>query len=146
MDEPVQSHSVWQLDGGRGFRALTRGLRWIALGAILILWALTRQGVLCLLALGAGYRLFVHKDFAPEVDYVALGQFVGLIARAFANGSPYPLSIFLNVRLVQKLSFKRRVQSGVRGFGKYEKAVDYTEHIGFLVLLRPPGYRRSSAG
>jgi len=46
-------------------------------GAILILWALTRQGVLCLLALGAGYRLFVHKDFAPEVDYVALGQFVG---------------------------------------------------------------------
>ena len=71
---------VWQLDGGRGYRALTRGLRWIALGAILILWALTRQGVLCLLALGAGYRLFVHKDFAPEVDYVALGQFVGLIA------------------------------------------------------------------
>ena len=36
--------------------------------------------LVCLLALGAGYRLFVHKDFAPEVDYVALGQFVGLIA------------------------------------------------------------------
>ena len=41
---------------------------------------LLRCLVLCLLALGAGYRLFVHKDFAPEVDYVALGQFVGLIA------------------------------------------------------------------
>src|SRR5207247_2869914 len=71
---------VWQLDGGRGFRALTRGLRWVALAAILILWALTKQGMLCLLALGAGYRLFVHKDFAAEADYVALGQFVGLIA------------------------------------------------------------------
>ena len=71
---------VWQLDGGRGFRALTWIHRWIALAAILVLWALTRQGILCLLALGAGYRLFFEKDFAAETDNVALGQFVGLIA------------------------------------------------------------------
>jgi Zn-dependent protease len=71
---------VWQLDGGRGFRALTRWHRWIALGAIIVLWAVTKQGLLCLLALGAGYRLFLEKDFAPHADYVALGQFLGLIA------------------------------------------------------------------
>jgi Zn-dependent protease len=71
---------VWQLDGGRGFRALTRGHRWIALGAVIVLWAVTKQGLLCLLALGAGYRLFLEKDFARTADYVALGQFLGLIA------------------------------------------------------------------
>jgi Zn-dependent protease len=71
---------VWQLDGGRGFRALTQAHRWIALAAVLVLWAVTKQGLLCLLALGVGYRLFLQKDFAPEPDYVALGQFLGLIA------------------------------------------------------------------
>jgi Zn-dependent protease len=71
---------VWQLDGGRGFRALTWIHRWIALAAILALWAFTRQGLLLLLALGAAYRLFWEKDFAMETDNVALGQFVGLIA------------------------------------------------------------------
>ena len=71
---------VWQLDGGRGFRALTWIHRWIALAAILVLWAWTKQGLLLLLALGAGYRLFWEKDFARETDNVALGQFVGLIA------------------------------------------------------------------
>jgi len=71
---------VWQLDGGRGFRALTLEHRWIALAAILVLWAVTKQGLLCLLALGVGYRLFVQKDFAQQPDYVALGQFLGLIA------------------------------------------------------------------
>ena len=71
---------VWQLDGGRGFRALTSQQRWIALAAILLLWALTRQGLLCLLALGAGYRLFVQKDAAENTDWIALGQFLGLIA------------------------------------------------------------------
>jgi len=71
---------VWQLDGGRGFRALTWIHRWIALAAILVLWAWTKQGLLLLLALGAGYRLFWEKDFATETDNVALGQFVALIA------------------------------------------------------------------
>jgi hypothetical protein len=71
---------VWQLDGGRGFRALTQGHRWIVLAAILALWAVTKQGLLSLLALGVGYRLFVQKDFADQADYVALGQFLGLIA------------------------------------------------------------------
>jgi Zn-dependent protease len=71
---------VWQLDGGRGFRALTQAHRWIALAAVLVLWAVTKQGLLCLLALGVGYRLFLQKDFAPQPDYVALGQFLGLIA------------------------------------------------------------------
>lgn len=70
---------VWQLDGGRGFRALTLGHRWITMGMILVMWVMTGKGVLCLLALGAAYRLFWHKDFAGTTDYVALGQFLGLL-------------------------------------------------------------------
>ncbi len=69
---------VWQLDGGRGFRALNRGHRLVALAAILFMWAITGKGLLFLLALGAGFRLWFQKDFAQQADYVALGQFVGL--------------------------------------------------------------------
>src|SRR5207247_11147993 len=40
---------VWQLDGGRGFRALTRRQRWIAVGVIGLAWLLTSEGLLVLL-------------------------------------------------------------------------------------------------
>ena len=44
---------VWQLDGGRGFRALTRGQRWIAAAMIGAMWLLTGEGLLVLLGLAA---------------------------------------------------------------------------------------------
>ena len=69
---------VWQLDGGRGFRALTRQQRSIALGVALAMWAITEQTMLLLIALGAGYRLF-SKDYPPEGDNGALTQYIGLI-------------------------------------------------------------------
>src|SRR5256714_4234987 len=44
---------VWQLDGARGFRALTRPQRWIAVAGIPGLWAVTSEGLVVLLALRA---------------------------------------------------------------------------------------------
>lgn len=69
---------VWQLDGGRGFAALTRGNRGFLLGLALLMWIITNDGVLFLVALGAGYRLFT-KD-APKVsDTPVLQRFALLI-------------------------------------------------------------------
>jgi Zn-dependent protease len=70
---------IWQLDGGRGFRALTRKQRVIAACVAIALWALTHQTILLLIALGAGYRLF-SRDYPAEDDNIVLTQYVGLIA------------------------------------------------------------------
>jgi Zn-dependent protease len=69
---------IWQLDGGRGFRALTRKQRGMALGATLVMYAITEETMLLLIALGALYRLF-SKDYAAEDDNGVLTQYVGLI-------------------------------------------------------------------
>jgi Zn-dependent protease len=69
---------IWQLDGGRGFRALTRKQRGIALVVALGMWMLTQETMLLLISIGAGYRLF-SKDYPPEADNMALTQYVGLI-------------------------------------------------------------------
>jgi Zn-dependent protease len=69
---------IWQLDGGRGFRALTRKQRGIAAGAAIVMWALTHQTILLLIALGAGYRLF-SRDYPADNDNAVLTQYVGLI-------------------------------------------------------------------
>jgi Zn-dependent protease len=70
---------IWQLDGGRGFRALTRVQRGIAAGAAIAIWAFTHQTILLLIALGAGYRLF-SRDYPVDDDNVVLTQYIGLIA------------------------------------------------------------------
>jgi Zn-dependent protease len=69
---------IWQLDGGRGFRALTRIQRGIAGAAAIAIWAFTHQTILLLIALGAGYRLF-SRDYPAEEDNPVLVQYVGLI-------------------------------------------------------------------
>jgi Zn-dependent protease len=69
---------IWQLDGGRGFRALTRKQRAIAGGVAIAIWAFSHQTILLLIALGAGYRLF-SRDYPAEEDNVILMQYVGLI-------------------------------------------------------------------
>jgi Zn-dependent protease len=69
---------IWQLDGGRGFRALTRKQRGMAAGVAIAMWALTHQTILLLIALGAGYRLF-SRDYPAEDDNVVLTQYAGLI-------------------------------------------------------------------
>jgi Zn-dependent protease len=69
---------IWQLDGGRGFRALTRVQRIIAGAVAVAIWAFTHQTIFLLIALGAGYRLFT-RDYPAEDDYGVLTQYVGLI-------------------------------------------------------------------
>jgi len=69
---------VWQLDGGRGFRALTRKQRCIAAAVAIGMWAVTHQMILLLIALGAIYRLF-SRDYPAEDDNVILMQYAGLI-------------------------------------------------------------------
>ncbi len=69
---------IWQLDGGRGFRALTRKQRGMAAGVAIAMWALTHQTILLLIALGAGYRLF-SRDYPTDDDNVVLTQYAGLI-------------------------------------------------------------------
>jgi Zn-dependent protease len=69
---------VWQLDGSRGFAALTRFHRGAILALLGLMWMLTRDGMLILVALGCGYRLFTN-DYPPESDIPVLGQFAALI-------------------------------------------------------------------
>ena len=69
---------IWQLDGGRGFRALTRKQRGMAAGVAIAMWALTHQTILLLIALGAGYRLF-SRDYPVDDDNIILMQYAGLI-------------------------------------------------------------------
>lgn len=70
---------VWQLDGGRGFRALDFKER-LALAALMaILWWTTGEGLFLFLTAGAAYRIFWSKDFPPEGDRGVAVQYAGLL-------------------------------------------------------------------
>lgn len=69
---------IWQLDGGRGFRGLTRKYRVIAFVVTISMWAVTEETMLLLISLGALYRIF-SKDYAVEQDAQVLVQYTGLI-------------------------------------------------------------------
>jgi Zn-dependent protease len=76
---------VWQLDGGRGFNALNRRQRWIALAFLALFFFAAHQSILVLVMLGAGYRVFAH---APEEgDWRTLGVYL-FLALVFAMMSP----------------------------------------------------------
>lgn len=70
---------VWQLDGGRAFRALAWRERLYIFGLIGVLWLVTQQGMLLILLLGAAFRIFWQKDHAPEPDPGAFAEFAGLL-------------------------------------------------------------------
>lgn len=68
---------VWQLDGGRGFRALAKNQRWLAAAAVGVAWFVTADGILILIGIVAAMRA---AGDAPETpDNIALAQFVSLI-------------------------------------------------------------------
>jgi hypothetical protein len=50
----------------------------MALGITLVMWAITEETMLLLIALGALYRLF-SKDYPAEDDNGVLMQYAGLI-------------------------------------------------------------------
>jgi len=65
---------VWQLDGGRGFRALTRGQRWIAAALIGSMWLLTGEGLLVLVGLAAAASAG-FSEAADQPDPTILAQY-----------------------------------------------------------------------
>lgn len=70
---------VWVLDGGQAAAAMDKAERLGLLTACLALWLLLGQSVFCLVALGAGYRLFT-KDMPPHPSRVTTAYFVSLLA------------------------------------------------------------------
>ena len=70
---------VWQLDGGRGFRALDRQQRLLLAGLMAILWFASGSSWFILMLLGAAYRIFMVKDHPAQGDRGALMEFAGLL-------------------------------------------------------------------
>jgi Zn-dependent protease len=82
---------VWQLDGGRGFRALTRQQRWLAAGALAAIWMATAEPLLVLLALAAVANAFAGAPEEPDTG--ALGMYVGLaLTLALLSRVPVPVT------------------------------------------------------
>jgi Zn-dependent protease len=81
---------IWQLDGGRGFRALSRPNRGLVAAVAAVMWFLTREGFLALILLAAAARAF-SREAPAETDVTALVEFVGLlIALSLLSAIPVP--------------------------------------------------------
>jgi Zn-dependent protease len=70
---------VWQLDGSRGFHALSRGQRWVVVAAIGVAWFVTHEGMLGLLLIVAGFTAAAGRP-AERADGAALGKYLFLLA------------------------------------------------------------------
>jgi Zn-dependent protease len=82
---------VWQLDGARGFHALIRSQRWIAVAILGAMWLITKEGLLVLLLLAAAFAAW--RADAPEegdgralVEYGALAITLSLLTRIPVRG------------------------------------------------------------
>ena len=74
---------IWQLDGSRGFCALTRAHRWLILLVLAATFAITQEKMLIVLALAGLWRAF-EKNVPEKHDWIATGVFAGLVV-AFAT-------------------------------------------------------------
>ncbi|MBZ0166509.1 MAG: site-2 protease family protein, partial [Candidatus Omnitrophica bacterium] len=66
------------LDGGRGFRALDRTQKWIAVAIIALMWIISHEGLLVLILLVALFNVF-SKGRPARPDSRALLEYCGLI-------------------------------------------------------------------
>lgn len=69
---------VWQLDGSRGFHALTRMQRILAVGVIGAAFAFSREGMLLVVGVVAVWRAF-EKNTKSTHDWTALAMYSGLV-------------------------------------------------------------------
>ncbi|HYK10970.1 MAG TPA: site-2 protease family protein [Gemmatimonadales bacterium] len=70
---------VWQLDGARGFHALSRTQRWLVVAVIAVMWVVTSESLLVILLLTAAYAAWRSRSDG-EGDATALWQFAGLVS------------------------------------------------------------------
>jgi Zn-dependent protease len=78
---------LWNLDGGRAFRALTRSQRWFAAAAVATAWAVVGSiapeghavGMLLLITIVAAFQALAGHP-SQEPDHSSLGLYVFLIA------------------------------------------------------------------
>ncbi|MSV34627.1 MAG: site-2 protease family protein [Bryobacterales bacterium] len=70
---------IWQLDGGRGFRALTRHHRMLIAALSAVLWMWTSETMLIVVAIASVWRCFT-KDTPGQPDDMVFYQFAGLLA------------------------------------------------------------------
>jgi Zn-dependent protease len=65
------------LDGGRGFRSLSRAQRWLLVGCFVLAWGISHEALLGLIGIVAAAR--AGLDQAAEPDRGVLGQFSFLV-------------------------------------------------------------------
>ena len=69
---------VWQLDGSRGFHAMSKTQRWLAVLLIGVMWTLGQDGLFLLLLIGAAFRT-VATAAEPSADWKAFSAYAGLV-------------------------------------------------------------------
>jgi Zn-dependent protease len=70
---------VWQLDGGRGFNALTRGQRWMIVAISGAGWWAAHDFLFAIVAFAGIFRA-LQSDAPAEEDWSALATFAALLA------------------------------------------------------------------
>lgn len=70
---------VWQLDGARGFRGLTKTHRWYVVAAIGATYFFVGDGILLLVLLVAGARTLFSREAPETPDNPVLIQFIVLV-------------------------------------------------------------------
>jgi Zn-dependent protease len=76
---------VWQLDGARGFNALTRVQRWMMVGVFGVAFLLSHVGMLMMPVLFGVWKSFTRA--ADEPDWRTFGTFVALVIALSALAS-----------------------------------------------------------
>ena len=80
---------IWQLDGSRGFVALSRSQRWVLVATTALLLYATGERILWLVLLVAAGRTFMEQP-AAESDHGALALFVFVLAALAAVSAVAP--------------------------------------------------------
>lgn len=70
---------VWQLDGSRGFHAMSKMQRWLAVALIGGMWLVGSDGIFLLLLMGAIYRTTMTKAEEASGDWEAFSVYAGLV-------------------------------------------------------------------
>ncbi len=82
---------VWQLDGSRAFRALSRLQRWMACASLVVAFLVTHEGLLILLAIVAAVRA-IGRDAPAQGDQRTLVDYIFLVATLSALALAQPAS------------------------------------------------------